>query len=65
VLAEGTRGSLTKKLVEKKKLDKSHQSGESYGIGIKECGTYSRANRTGPRGAHAGVPVSMDMYGGG
>src|SRR5712664_1951764 len=34
VLAEGTRGSLTKKLVEKKKLDNINP--QSYGIGIKE-----------------------------
>src|SRR5881392_1377796 len=40
VLAEGTRGSLTKKLVEKKKLDNINP--QSYGIGIKNCGTCSR-----------------------
>src|ERR1700687_4504751 len=34
VLAEGTRGSLTKKLVEKKNLDNINP--QSYGIGIKE-----------------------------
>src|SRR5438309_11437444 len=34
VLAEGTRGSLTKKLVEKKKLDNLNP--QTYGIGITE-----------------------------
>jgi len=41
VLAEGPRGSLTKKLVAEKKLDNINP--QSYGIGIKECGTCSPA----------------------
>jgi len=41
VLAEGTRGSLTKKLVAEKKLDNINP--QSYGIGIRNCGTCSPA----------------------
>src|SRR6266403_1716574 len=64
VLAEGTRGSLTKKLVEKKKLDNINP--QTYGIGIKELWDVQPGRiAAGLRGAHAGWPVSTDMYGGG
>ncbi len=64
VLAEGTRGSLTKKLVAEKKLDNINP--QSYGIGIKELWDV-RPGRIAPGYvAHSlGWPVSTDMYGGG
>ena len=64
VLAEGTRGSLTKKLVAEKKLDNINP--QSYGIGIKELWDI-QAGRVEPGYvAHTlGWPVSTDMYGGG
>src|SRR6266481_1608560 len=64
VLAEGTRGSLTKKLVEKKKLDNINP--QSYGIGIKELWDV-QPGRIAPGyvGHTLGWPVSTDMYGGG
>src|SRR5260370_6507696 len=64
VLAEGPRGSLTKKLVAAKKLDNINP--QSYGIGIKELWD-ARPGRIAPGYvAHTlGWPVSMDMYGGG
>jgi electron-transferring-flavoprotein dehydrogenase len=64
VLAEGTRGSLTKKLVAEKKLDNINP--QSYGIGIKELWDV-QPGRTAPGYvAHTlGWPVSTDMYGGG
>src|SRR5712664_1048164 len=64
VLAEGTRGSLTKKLVEKKKLDNINS--QSYGIGIKELWDVQPGRIAPGYVAHTlGWPVSMDMYGGG
>src|SRR5260370_4960453 len=64
VLAEGTRGSLTKKLVEKKKLDNINP--QSYGIGIKELWHVQPGRLAPGYVAHTlGWPVSMDMYGGG
>jgi electron-transferring-flavoprotein dehydrogenase len=64
VLAEGTRGSLTKKLVEKKKLDNINP--QSYGIGIKELWDVEPGRIEPGYVAHTlGWPVSTDMYGGG
>ena len=64
VLAEGTRGSLTKKLVEKKKLDNINP--QSYGIGIKELWDVQPDRIAAGYVAHTlGWPVSTDMYGGG
>jgi electron-transferring-flavoprotein dehydrogenase len=64
VLAEGTRGSLTKKLVEKKKLDNLNP--QSYGIGIKELWDVQSGRIDPGYVAHTlGWPVSADMYGGG
>jgi len=64
VLAEGTRGSLTKKLVEKKKLDNINP--QSYGIGIKELWDLQPGRIAPGYVAHTlGWPVSTDMYGGG
>jgi electron-transferring-flavoprotein dehydrogenase len=64
VLAEGTRGSLTKKLVEKKKLDNINP--QSYGIGIKELWDVQPGRIASGYVAHTlGWPVSTDMYGGG
>src|SRR5712672_1634789 len=65
VLAEGTRGSLTKKLVEKKKLD-NPVNPQSYGIGIKELWDVQPGRIQPGYVAHTlGWPVSTDMYGGG
>jgi electron-transferring-flavoprotein dehydrogenase len=64
VLAEGTRGSLTKKLVAEKKLDNINP--QSYGIGIKELWDVQPGRIAPGSVAHTlGWPVSMDMYGGG
>src|SRR6266404_304371 len=64
VLAEGTRGSLTKKLVEKRKLDNINP--QSYGIGIKELWDVQPSRIAPGYVAHTlGWPVSTDMYGGG
>jgi electron-transferring-flavoprotein dehydrogenase len=64
VLAEGTRGSLTKQLVEQKKLDNINP--QSYGIGIKELWDVQPGRIAAGYVAHTlGWPVSTDMYGGG
>jgi electron-transferring-flavoprotein dehydrogenase len=64
VLAEGTRGSLTKKLVAGKKLDNINP--QSYGIGIKELWEVQPGRIKPGYVAHTlGWPVSTDMYGGG
>ena len=64
VLAEGTRGSLTKKLVAEKKLDNLNP--QSYGIGIKEIWDVQPGRVEPGYVAHTlGWPVSRDMYGGG
>ncbi|HXT24925.1 MAG TPA: electron transfer flavoprotein-ubiquinone oxidoreductase [Candidatus Eisenbacteria bacterium] len=64
VLAEGTRGSLTKKLVAEKKLDNLNP--QSYGIGIKELWDVQPGRVEPGYVAHTlGWPVSRDMYGGG
>jgi len=64
VLAEGTRGSLTKKLVADRKLDNINP--QSYGIGIKELWDVQPGRIKPGYVAHTlGWPVSTDMYGGG
>ncbi|HUI76004.1 MAG TPA: electron transfer flavoprotein-ubiquinone oxidoreductase [Candidatus Acidoferrum sp.] len=64
VLAEGTRGSLTKQLVAKKKLDNINP--QSYGIGIKELWEVQPGRIAPGYVAHTlGWPVPNDMYGGG
>ena len=64
VLAEGTRGSLTKKLVAAKKLDNLNP--QSYGIGIKELWDIQPGRVEPGYVAHTlGWPVGTDMYGGG
>ncbi|HYW66457.1 MAG TPA: electron transfer flavoprotein-ubiquinone oxidoreductase, partial [Candidatus Dormibacteraeota bacterium] len=64
VLAEGTRGSLTKQLVAKKKLDNINP--QSYGIGIKELWEVQLGKIQPGFVAHTlGWPVSSKMYGGG
>ena len=64
VLAEGTRGSLTKKLVAEKKLDNLNP--QSYGIGIKELWEVQPGRAAPGYVAHTlGWPVSAEMYGGG
>src|SRR6202158_3676054 len=62
VLAEGTRGSLTKKLVEKHKLDNINP--QTYGIGIKELWEIQPAKIKPGYVAHTlGWPISSKMYG--
>jgi electron-transferring-flavoprotein dehydrogenase len=64
VLAEGPRGSLTKQLVNKKKLDSSNP--QSYGIGIKELWDVQAGKIKPGFVAHTlGWPMSSKMYGGG
>jgi electron-transferring-flavoprotein dehydrogenase len=64
VLAEGPRGSLTKQLVEKYKLDNINP--QIYSIGIKELWDVEPGRIQPGYVAHTlGWPVSTDMYGGG
>ncbi len=64
VLAEGTRGSLTKELVAKKKLDNINP--QSYGIGVKELWEVQSGKIKPGYVAHTiGWPVPSSMYGGG
>jgi electron-transferring-flavoprotein dehydrogenase len=64
VLAEGTRGSLTKELVARKKLDNINP--QSYGIGIKEIWDVQPGKIKPGYVAHTlGFPVPSSMYGGG
>ena len=64
VLAEGTRGSLTKSLVAAKKLENINP--QSYGIGIKELWDVQPGRIEPGYVAHTlGWPVSTEMYGGG
>jgi electron-transferring-flavoprotein dehydrogenase len=64
VLAEGTRGSLTKKLVAEKGLDNINP--QSYGIGIKELWDVQPGRIEPGYVAHTlGWPIATDMYGGG
>jgi electron-transferring-flavoprotein dehydrogenase len=64
VLAEGPRGSLTKQLVAKQKLDNINP--QSYGIGIKELWDVHPGKIKPGYVAHTlGWPLSSKMYGGG
>src|SRR5271163_4280731 len=64
VLAEGTRGSLTKQLVAKKQLDNINP--QTYGLGIKELWDVQPGRIQPGYVAHTlGWPVATDMYGGG
>src|SRR5256885_15579144 len=64
VLAEGTRGSLTKDLVAKKKLDNINP--QSYGLGVKELWDVLPGKIQPGFVAHTlGWPVPSSMYGGG
>lgn len=64
VLAEGPRGSLTKKVVAEKKLDNINP--QSYGIGVKELWDVQPGKiQTGYVAHTLGWPLPMDMYGGG
>ena len=64
VLAEGTRGSLTKQLVEKYKLDNINP--QIYSLGIKELWDVQPGAIAPGYVAHTlGWPVASDMYGGG
>jgi electron-transferring-flavoprotein dehydrogenase len=64
VLAEGTRGSLTKKLVAEKKLDNINP--QSYGIGVKELWDVQPGRIEAGYVAHTlGWPLATDLYGGG
>jgi len=64
VLAEGSRGSLTKQLVAKKKLDSINP--QIYGLGIKELWEVQPGEIKPGYVAHTlGWPLSTKMYGGG
>ena len=64
VLAEGPRGSLTKQLVQQKKLDNINP--QTYGLGIKELWDVQPGKIQPGFVAHTlGWPLSTKMYGGG
>jgi electron-transferring-flavoprotein dehydrogenase len=64
VLAEGTRGSLTKQLVAQKHLDNINP--QTYGLGIKELWDVQPGKIPPGYVAHTlGWPVPTDIYGGG
>lgn len=64
VLAEGTRGSLTKQLVAKKQLDNINP--QSYGLGIKELWDVQPGKIRPGFVAHTlGWPLPTNIYGGG
>src|SRR5271156_4030652 len=64
VLAEGTRGSLTKQLVEKKNL--ANINPQTYGVGIKELWDIQPGKVAPGSVAHTlGWPLTPDLYGGG
>jgi electron-transferring-flavoprotein dehydrogenase len=64
VLAEGPRGSLTKELVSKRKLDGLNP--QVYGLGIKELWEVQPGKISTGYVAHTlGWPLSADLYGGG
>jgi electron-transferring-flavoprotein dehydrogenase len=64
VLAEGPRGSLTKQLVAKKKLDNINP--QTYGLGIKELWEVQPGKIKPGFVAHTlGWPLSTNIYGGG
>jgi electron-transferring-flavoprotein dehydrogenase len=64
VLAEGTRGSLTKQLVANRKLDNINP--QIYGLGIKELWDVAPGKIKPGYVAHTlGWPISTKMYGGG
>jgi len=64
VLAEGPRGSLTKKLVQQKQLDNINP--QTYGIGIKELWDVQAGKIQPGFVAHTlGWPLSTKIYGGG
>ena len=65
VLAEGTRGSLTKKLVEKKNL-LDGRNPQGYALGMKEVWKVKPANfRPGHVSHTMGFPLGMKTFGGG
>lgn len=65
VLAEGTRGSLTKKLVEKKNLLEGRNP-QGYALGMKEVWKVKPANfRPGHVSHTMGFPLGMKTFGGG
>ena len=64
VLSEGTRGSLTKEMVNRLKLDGLNP--QVYGIGIKELWEVQPGRLEPGFVAHTtGWPLGSDMYGGG
>src|SRR5271165_2032366 len=64
VLAEGTRGSLTKQLVNNKRLDNINP--QTYGLGVKELWDVQPGKIQPGYVAHTlGWPISSKMYGGG
>jgi electron-transferring-flavoprotein dehydrogenase len=65
VLAEGTRGSLTKQLVGRLNLDKVRRNPQVYGVGVKELWEVPSGRiRKGEVIYTVGWPLSMKDYGG-
>ena len=64
LFAEGSRGHLGRKLIERFKLD-AHSDPQSYGIGIKELWEIDPSRHTPGFALHsAGWPLKSDTYGG-
>jgi electron-transferring-flavoprotein dehydrogenase len=65
ILAEGARGSLTKKLVKKFKLDEGRNP-QVYAAGVKEVWDVAKERNTGGRVIHTmGWPLRNEEFGGG
>lgn len=65
VLAEGCRGSLSKQLIKKFKLDKLSQC-QTYGLGVKEVWRINKQKHKPGTVVHTvGWPLDNDTYGGG
>ncbi len=65
ILAEGTRGHLTKVLVDKLKLDQDRNP-QIYSLGVKEIWDVPEGNISAGEVIHTmGYPLTMDQFGGG
>ncbi len=65
ILAEGSRGSLTKQLVRKFKLDQDRNP-QVYAVGVKEVWDVPKEKKTGGRVIHTmGWPLRTEEFGGG
>ena len=58
ILAEGTRGSLTKQLIGRFQLDRERNP-QTYGVGVRSLGASCRARRGGRSHLHHGLPADL------